>query len=193
MTSIMPPPRFDETQKQIMDRVIGTVADAEQRIDGARTRDYVQLSSGTVAKLRVSIEAGRDQYVRNEKSWEAGSVRNPIHILGTGGETPPSNPSVAIFPPIWNPPESAYSKKVGDDMEANAQGADAAFQRVIDALEKAIEPHSGGVYLWNGELRALNKAVDAYRAALAIYENDKGQFQTFRAEDHRNPPPIVTG
>src|SRR5688572_17458169 len=174
MTTVMPPPRFDETQKQIMDRVIGTVADAERKIDGARTKDYVKLEAGVVSKLRTSIEAGRDMYIANEKSWEASSVRHPVHIMGPGGEEPPVNP--AIWPPIWNPPESEYSKRIGDDMEKAGGAADAAFGRVIDALEKAIEPRSGGVYLWNGELRALNKAVEAYSAALAVYGNDKEQF-----------------
>ena len=189
MTTVMPPPRFDETQKQIMDRIAGTVADAERTIDGARTKDYVKVQAGVLSKLRTSVEAGRDMYIANEKSWEASSVRHPVHIMGPGGEEPPVNP--AIWPPIWNPGESEYSKRVGDDMEKNAQGADAAFLRAIDVLEKAIEPRNGGVYLWNGELRALNKAVEAYQAALSIYENDKDQFQSHRAVDFRNPSPPV--
>jgi hypothetical protein len=190
MTSIMPPPRFDETQRQIMDRVSGTVARAEQIIDANRSKDFVPLGADTVAKLKVSVEAGRDLYVRSEKTWEAGSVRNPIHIMnGGGGERPPANPSIAIWPPIWSPPESEYSKRVGDDMQKNAEAADAAFLRMIDVLEKAIEPRGEGVFLWNGELRALNKAMEAYQAALSIYENDKAQFVQHREVDHRSSPP----
>ena len=77
-------------------------------------------------------------------------------------------------------------------MEANAQASDAAFAKVIDVLEKALEPAADGkVYLWNGELRALRAATDAYQASLSIYENDKGQFQTFRGIDFRgHPPPL---
>lgn len=183
MTSIMPPPRFDETQSQIMSRVTGTVADAEQKIDGRRIRDYTRLGADTVAKLKTSVEAGRDLYVRNEKTWEANRVRNPIHIMG---DQPPGGPEIAIWP---GPQESKYTAAVGDDMEANARATDDAFQGVIDALEAAIKPHSdGNVYLWNGELRALNKAVAAYEAAKATYDNDKGQFTKLRGYDYQAPP-----
>lgn len=183
MTSIMPPPRFDETQSQIISRVTGTVADAERAIDGRRGgKDSQRLGADLVDKLKVSVEAGRDMYVRNEKTWEANRVRNPIHIMG---DQPPG-PDIAIWP---GPQESRYTAVVGDDMEANAKATDAAFQGVINALEEAIKPwNDGQVYLWNGELRALNKVVAAYEAAKATYDNDKTQFSRLRGFDYQAPP-----
>jgi hypothetical protein len=186
MTSIMPPPRYDENQRQIFDRIAGTVATAEKAIDGRRSRDYHQVGAGVLAKLKFSIEAGRDMYIANEKTWEASSTRHPVHIMR---QPPPGGPEIAIWPGPIFVPESEYSKRLGDDMEAGAQSADAAFQRLLDALEKALEPaQNGKVYLWNGELRALEKAIGAYEALLSTYENDKAQFVDHRAVDNRNTP-----
>jgi hypothetical protein len=164
-------PIVEEVLHDLIDRTKrfspGKLAAAPGESSSADTQD-----SALMRKLRDGVRLGRAPERLHYNARRIPRVLNSEVVVRFGdGGTPRG---------VSSPP-SAYARKIGDELTRLAERVDAAFARMLDALETFVGPATASA----AELAAIDTAIQEFRVAKAALDQMLVAYRAIRELDAR--------